>query len=389
MRDAARLQAAIDIVDAVINAARTGGPPADAVVRDYFRSRRYAGSKDRRAVRELVYAMIRRHAEPPASGRASALGLVEDDPLLAPLFDGSEHAPAAIGADEEAATRDAVPGWIEPLLSPLVAEDEREALLDRAPLDVRVNVARVDREGVQSDLGGEATPLSPWGLRFDTDTRIDDTPAFREGRIEVQDEASQLVALACAPQAGQTIVDLCAGAGGKSLALAAAAPEARIIACDVDKRRLGQLPPRAERAGAQVETLLLDPPREVEGLTELSGQADTILVDAPCSGSGTWRRSPELRWRLTPARLDALLQTQTRVLDLAAPLVKPGGRLVYAVCSLIEREGAGQVEAFLSRHSGWRVHTLPDWGQESGGGRLLTPGHDGTDGFFVAMLAKD
>ena len=242
---------------------------------------------------------------------------------------------------------------------------------------------------MQSDLGGEATPLSPWGLRFDTDTRIDDTPAFRDGRIEVQDEASQLVALACAPQAGQTIVDLCAGAGGKSLAMAAAAPEARIIACDVDKRRLGQLPPRAERAGARVETLLLDPPREAEGLAGLSGQADTALVDAPCSGSGTWRRSPELRWRVTPERLDALAQSQTRVLDLAAPLVKTGGRLVYAVCSLIEREGAGQVEAFLSRHSGWKVHPLPDWGRASGGGRLLTPGHDGTDGFFVAMLAKD
>ena len=389
MRPSARLQAAIEIVDAVIAAAREGGPPADAIVRDYFRTRRYAGSKDRRAVRDHVYAMIRRSAEPPVSGRAAALGLAHEDPALRDLFDGSEHSPDPIGSDETPAIAGTVPDWIVPLLSPCVDEDERSALLDRALLDVRVNGAITDRETVREEIGGEPTPLSPLGLRFDTDTRLDVTPAYREGRIEVQDEASQLVALACAPQRGETILDLCAGGGGKSLALAAAAPDARIIASDVDKRRLHQLPPRAERAGAIVETLLLDPPREAEALAAYSGLLDAVLVDAPCSGSGTWRRSPELRWRLSPRRLDALVETQTHVLDLAAPLVRSGGRIIYATCSLIEREGASQAAAFLSRHSGWRAYDGIQFGRASGAGRLLTPGHDGTDGFFIATFVKD
>ncbi|WP_343347076.1 RsmB/NOP family class I SAM-dependent RNA methyltransferase [Sphingomicrobium sp. XHP0239] len=389
MRPAARLQAAIEIVDTVIEAARSGGPPADAIVREYFRTRRYAGSKDRRAVREHVYAMIRRSAVPPASGRAAAIGLVDENAEVRDLFDGSDHGPVPIREDEEGAQAGVVPEWIGALLSPLVGEEGRDALLDRAPLDARVNVARADRGTVRNELGGDFTPLSPWGLRFESETRLDDTPAFREGRIEIQDEASQLVALACDPKAGKTFLDLCAGAGGKSLALAAMEPEARIVAADVDKRRLHQLPPRAERAGAVIETLLMNPPREAEALADFHGRTDGVLVDAPCSGSGTWRRSPELRWRLTPDRLDALVETQARILDLAAPLVRPGGRLVYATCSLIEQEGADQIERFLSRHSGWSVHHDLSFGRQSGAGRLLTPGHEGTDGFFIAALLKD
>ncbi|MCJ7422211.1 RsmB/NOP family class I SAM-dependent RNA methyltransferase [Sphingomicrobium astaxanthinifaciens] len=388
MTPAARLQAAIEIVDTVIDAARGGGAPADVIVRDYFRTRRYAGSKDRRAVRAHVYAMIRRHAAPPPSGRAAALGLAADDPALAALFDGSAHAPAPIAPGEAAPAAGQVPDWLVPRLSPLVDASEHAALLERAPLDVRVNIAKATRDAVRDELGGEPTPLSPWGLRFAAETRLDDTPAFAAGRIEVQDEASQLVALACAPAPGARVLDLCAGAGGKSLALAAMQPAARLVAADVDKRRLGQLPRRAARAGAAIETLLLDPPREADALAPLAGQVDCLLVDAPCSGSGTWRRNPELRWRLTPERLDAFTAIQARLLALAAPLVRPGGRLVYATCSLLEAEGAAQVDAFLSAHSAWSAQDPLAGGRRSGAGRLFTPGHDATDGFFIACLEK-
>jgi 16S rRNA (cytosine967-C5)-methyltransferase len=197
-----------------------------------------------------------------------------------------------------------------------------------------------------------------------------------------------LVAAACDAQPEHRILDLCAGAGGKALALAAAAPRAEILACDTNRARLSQLPPRAERAGATIEIRLLDGGREAAQLAGWQGAADLVLIDAPCSGSGTWRRNPEGRWRLTPARLDRLVGLQARLLDIAAPLVKPGGSLVYAVCSLLGREGAGQVAAFLGRHSSWTVQDALPFGREDGDGRLLTPGHDGTDGFFVARLQR-
>ena len=186
------------------------------------------------------------------------------------------------------------------------------------------------------------------------------------------------------------IIDLCAGAGGKALALAAATSNAvEIIACDTNRQRLSKLPQRADRAGATIATRLLDAPREAEALVALHESADIVLVDAPCSGSGTWRRSPEGRWRLTPQRLDRVIALQARVLDLAAPLVRPGGALVYAVCSLLGREGMDQVASFLGRHSGWSVQDpFTDIGRLDGAGRLLTPGHDMTDGFFVARLVR-
>jgi 16S rRNA (cytosine967-C5)-methyltransferase len=185
------------------------------------------------------------------------------------------------------------------------------------------------------------------------------------------------------------ILDLCAGAGGKALALAAAAPRATIVASDTNRQRLSKLAPRAHRAGAEIDTLLLDGGREAEQLASFEGHADLVLVDAPCSGSGTWRRNPEGRWRLTPQRLERLAKVQAHVLDLAAPLVKPGGALVYAVCSVLAREGKEQVDAFLGRHSSWAVQdALDDMGRVDGAGRLLTPGHDGTDGFFVARLGR-
>ena len=377
MTPAARAQAAIEILDQVIASARNDGPPADAIVTAYFKTRRYAGSKDRRAVRELVFQAVRHSAGTPASGRAALLPVARD------LFDGSPRGPALAADDEQAAEPGIAPDWLRPELSPWA--EVTAALIERAPLDLR---AKPPREPLIAELAAEPTPHSPWGLRLPPDTRISDHPAHLAGRIEVQDEGSQLVALACEPTAGQRIIDLCAGAGGKSLALAAAAPAAEIIACDINLPRLRQLGPRAERAGAtNIAPLLLDPPREAEGLADLAGTADLVLVDAPCSGSGTWRRNPEGRWRLTLERLERLLATQRRVLDLAAPLVKPGGRLVYAVCSLLAREGAGQADAFLSRHSGLKAEdTQLVTGRCDGLGRLLTPAHDGTDGFFIARF---
>lgn len=390
MTPSARVQAAIDVLDEVIASTRDDGPPADAIVQRYFKTRRYAGSKDRRAVRELVYRAIRRSGELPETGRAAMLGVAEDDEEIAELFDGTAHGPAERRAGELNALATLLAGWIVPELSTLVAEGEWPALLERAPLDLRVNVARTSRDQVAEAFeGSKPTRLSPWGLRLPRDARIDQHPAFAEGLVEVQDEGSQLIALACSPESGAGILDLCAGAGGKSLALAAAAPEVTIIASDTSRQRLAQLGPRAERAGAVITTRLLDGGREAAQLADLEGQCDVVLVDAPCSGSGTWRRNPEGRWRLTPERLDRLVKLQARLLDIAAPLVRPGGALVYATCSIIRAEGADQARNFLGRRSSWIVQEVPfDGGRADGPGRLLTPAHDATDGFFVARMVR-
>lgn len=389
MTPAARLQAAIELLDEIIASARDDGPPGDALVTRYFKSRRYAGSSDRRAVRELVFRAIRRSGERPESGRAAAIGLADDDPELRPLF-GQPRGPEPLVEDEQGAPPSVVPSWIEGELSPLVGEGERPALLERAPLDLRVNAARASRDDLLSQfVDAMPTRLSPWGLRLPPDSRVDDHPAFASGLIEVQDEGSQLIALACEPTNGERILDLCAGAGGKALALAAAAPAATILATDSNRARLSRLGPRAERAGAAIETRLLNPPKELDELADWRDGCDVVLVDAPCSGSGTWRRNPEGRWRLTPERLARLGATQALLLDIAAELVRPGGALVYAVCSLLSREGAGQISAFLGARSSW-ISEEPAIaaGRPDGAGRLLTPGHDGTDGFFVARLRR-
>lgn len=389
MTPAARLQAAIEVVDEVIASALEDGPPADAIVSRYFKHRRYAGSKDRRAVRELVFRAIRRSAALPANGRAALLGLVEDEPELERLF-GQPRGPVPKRDEETAAPAGLVPDWLVPELSPHVDVQEWPALLQRAPLDLRVNIARSSRDQLLGQFpDASPTALSPWGIRLPPDRRIDDHPALIAGLTEIQDEGSQLIALACAPANGERIVDLCAGAGGKALALAAAAPEATILATDSNRARLAKLAPRAQRAGALIETQLLNPPNEIAELQAWRGTTDLVLVDAPCSGSGTWRRNPEGRWRLTPERLDRLVGVQARLLDIAAELVKPGGRLVYAVCSLLSREGAGQITAFHARRSSWISDETPiAAGRLDGAGRLLTPGHDGTDGFFVARLRR-
>lgn len=389
MTPAARLQAAAEILDEVIAATRDDGPPADSIVTHYFKTRRYAGSKDRRAVRELVFRAIRRSGDCPASGRSAILGLAETDEALCELF-GDARGPEPRQPKELAASARLIPEWLTAELSPLVTEQEWPALLERAPVDLRVNLIRGSRGKVLAAFADAVpTKLSPWGVRLPPESRVDAHPAFTSGLVEVQDEGSQLIAVACQPKDGETILDLCAGAGGKALALAGAAPRARILATDTNRGRLSKLPARAARAGAIIESRLLNPPREVAELAELRAGCDLVLVDAPCSGSGTWRRNPEGRWRLTPHRLERVTAAQSRLLDIAAELVRPGGRLVYAVCSLLSREGAGQASAFLSRHSSWMGEDPAiESGRVDGPGRLLTPAHDHTDGFFVAEFRR-
>ena len=379
MTPAARTQAAIDLLDAIITAAQEGGAAADTLIARYFAQRRYAGSKDRRAVRELVYAAIRRLGERPASGRAAMLALAATDPALAATFDGSVHGPAPIG-DEAPAAEGLHPRWLsERLAASGIDAGEQRALIERAPLDVRLHPDHTDL-----DLPG-AEPIAglPLARRLPAGTDI----APHTGALEVQDAGSQAVTLAADARPGMTVLDLCAGAGGKSLALAALmGNDGHIIASDVDRARLSRLAPRAEQAGASIiDTRLLNPNYEAEALADV--QADVVLIDAPCSGTGTWRRNPEARWRLTPARLDRLIATQRHVLSVGAAAVKPGGVLVYIVCSLLDGEGAAQVDAFLAAHPGWRAEPLAlPFGRSHHAGTRLTPAHDGTDGFFVARL---
>ena len=388
MTPPARVQAAIELLDGIIEGARSGGAAADTLIARYFKTRRYAGSKDRRAVRELVYRAIRRSGDRPASGRAAMLGLAAEDGDLAGLFDGSGHGPAPIGANEMAAPASAVPGWLRERFDPLLGPEEQGALLGRAPLDLRVNRLKGERDDAMTSLPeAHPTTLSPIGLRLPDGFQVERAEPWRSGLVEIQDEGSQLLALACGARPGHTVVDLCAGAGGKTLALAAEmGNRGRILACDADRSRLSRIGPRLERAGVSiVETRLLDPGAELAALEDVRGSADLVLVDAPCSGTGTWRRNPETRWRLTPDRLERLVALQAHLIDVAAELVRPGGFLVYAVCSLLTEEGRGQAEAVGGRRSAFILQRPPmAGGRPAGDGHILTPAHDGTDGFFVA-----
>lgn len=391
MTPQARVQAAIEVLDLVIEAARRGGAPADRIISDWFRTRRFAGSGDRRAVRELAYAGIRACGEIPESGRSALLLLARRDAALAGLFDGTRHAPAPIAEDEAVAAAGIAPRWlIDALDASGVSEDQAAALLDRAPLDIRVNTLKADRAELELPVAAELL-VAPQGLRLPYGTNVEAWDAYQAGQIEVQDGGSQLTCQAVAAQPGETVIDLCAGAGGKTLALAAAMHgRGRLIACDTDRTRLSRLAPRAQRAGAAlIETRLLNPQREVEALADLIEAADAVLVDAPCSGTGTWRRNPEARWRLSPGEVARYAAVQARLLDLAARLVRPGGRLVFVTCSLLDAEGADQINAFLVRQSGWRAESPGiGAGTPCHQGVRLSPWHDGTDGFFVARLLK-
>lgn len=391
MTPAARVQSAIELLDRVIAAAREQGPPADRILAEWFKSNRYAGSKDRRAIRELVFAAIRACGPVPASGRAAMLRLAASDPALSALFDGSPYGPAIRAGHEPVADGGVAPAWLTARLAASgVAGPEAEALLARAPLDLRVNTLKARREELELPAPGQAT-AAPQGLRLVAGTPVEQWDAWRDGLIEVQDTGSQLACLAVAAAPGETVIDLCAGGGGKTLALAAAMEDrGALIAADTDRQRLARLAPRAGRAGAtMIERRLLDSGRELEALSDLAGRADAVLIDAPCSGTGTWRRNPEARWRLTPATLARLTAVQARLLAIAAALVRPGGRVVYAVCSLLDEEGAHQFDSFLAAHLGFapRELALP-LGGARGKGIRLGPFQDGTDGFFIACATS-
>lgn len=387
MTPAARTQAAIDLLDAIIRAARDGGAAADTLIARWFAERRYAGSKDRRAIRTLVYDAIRLLGERPDSGRAALLALTATQPDLRETFDGSPYGPAAIADDEPAAKPGLAPGWLRKRLFASGIDDrELAALAQRAPLDVRINTLRESAPVLE---GAEPLDYPPNAWRFPPDTAADRLPEFTDGTVEVQDAGSQVVTLASGARPGMAVVDLCAGAGGKTLALAAMmANQGSIIACDIDRNRLSRLAPRAERAGVTIaETRLLNPGKEGDALEGVT--ADLILIDAPCSGTGTWRRNPEARWRLSPDRLSRLIATQAHVLDVAAPHVRVGGSITYIVCSLLDAEGADQVTAFLMRHPGWTAQALAlPLGTRHGAGMRLSPLGSSTDGFFVAKLQR-
>lgn len=390
MTPAARVQSAIELLDAVIAAARVQGAPADRILADWFKAHRFAGSKDRRAIRDLVYDAIRACGPIPASGRAAMLRLVAIRPEIAPLFDGSPYGPATIAADEPVASGGAVPEWLAAALrNSGIGNKVMASLSARAPLDVRVNALKAERGALTLPQPGEPLP-APHGLRFASGTPVESWPEYADGLIEVQDLGSQLIVAALPLLPGDTVIDLCAGAGGKTLALAARLGNAgTIIAADTDKRRLGNLAPRAARAGAQVaHTVLLDPGREMEVLAPFAQLADHVLVDAPCSGSGTWRRGPEARWRLDPAGLRRLTALQDHVLDLAAKVVRPGGTIAFVTCSLLDSEGSDRIAAFLARHPDWQPESLVLAAPATarGAGQRLDPVTTGSDGFFVALL---
>lgn len=399
MTPSARVQTAIEFIDAIIRSARDNGAAADNLIAQGFRERRYMGSKDRRAVRDLVYRVIRAFGDPPLSGRAAMIALAETDADLAALFDGSHYGPAAIDADEPRASGGAVPGWLEDRFAEPVDAAERQALLGRAPLDIRFRPDRIDGGAIRRLWpAARFHDALPAAARLEAGTRIEESPLWEQGALEVQDWGSQAIVAACGgmPNA-RLVIDLCAGAGGKTLALAAQAPETcRIIASDVSRARLDQLEPRRIRAGhGNIETLLLDPGREWERLGALAEKADLVLVDAPCSGAGTWRRNPETRWRLTPERLDRLVDQQRRLIELASRLVRPGGQMVYAVCSLLAAEGPGQIGGWVAGHPDWKVDVpaigmgRPVWfNHGSPAGIIVTPQHDGTDGFFFTRMLK-
>ena len=391
MRPAARLQAAIELLDEIIVGARDNGGSADNIAKKFFKARRYAGSKDRRAVREHVYTAIRRFGERPENARAAMVGLAQEDPELLPLFDGSDYGPRSIADGELTAAGGQIPAWLQGKFGALIDEEEQQALFERAPLHVRWHDPNGGEVSI-SDIWPEAEPLAlPDSYALPAGTRVEDHPLYREGKVEIQDLGSQAIVAAAVQSQPCKILDLCAGAGGKTLGMAALLPEnSQFIAADTDRGRLSRIEPRMRRARTiNVETILLNPERERDSLAELTGQCDLVVVDAPCSGTGTWRRNPELRWRMTPTRLEQTTLLQQRLMRLGGEMVVPGGRLLYAVCSLLDEEGVSQTERFLQNHDGWR-HIEVDLpiGRPYRKGVLLSPYHDGTDGFYFTCLEK-
>jgi len=430
----ARVEAAIGL----LNDIEKGRAPADDTVATYFRRHRFAGVQDRAAISGHIYAVLRHRAlldwwvvragnglEPSARKRMlAALKLIErwTPEEMNRACDGDRFRPGAI-SNEEAAMLAAMPdgaglhkdmppevagnypAWLAPHLQAALGKNlakEMEALNGEAALDLRANALKTDRDKVlaalkREGIGVTPTPLSPLGLRVRERIPLATFDFFKKGFIEVQDEASQIAALLADARPGMRVVDFCAGAGGKTLALAAAMKNrGHLVACDTSAKRLERATERLRRAGASiVQRVALSSERD-KWVKKHAAGFDRVFVDAPCSGTGTWRRNPDAKWRLRPKDVEELAVLQAGILDSAQRLVKPGGRLIYATCSLLKEEDEAQIENFLATHADFSLKPIGEVWRETIGGESphpgdtlrLTPARDGTDGFFVAVMER-
>lgn len=429
MHYAARLQATLDLLTEVHAVAR----PADALVSSWFRANRQLTEADRGFISDLLYALLRHHARlgwwVTRHGREAtprnrllawlALSARQTPDQLKNIFSGKHLEPARLNDNERALlvklqgsaltspampteVRVECPDWAAAALHrrfPETFEQDVAALLDPAPLDLRVNPLKGQRDSILQalrDLGLPAEPsaLAPHGIRVRERPSLTRLPMLKTGEVEIQDEGSQLVALMVDARPGDRVVDFCAGAGGKTLAIAAQmANKGHVIACDVLDIRLKRAAERFRRAGLHnIETRPLANERD-KWVKRHKGGFDRVLVDAPCSGTGTWRRNPDARWRVLGPGLENLLPLQASILDSAARLVKPGGRLVYATCSLLLEENEEQVAAFLATHPDFRVVPLSEAAPGLTGSThpdylALTPARNDTDGFFAAVMQR-
>ena len=414
MTPAARVQATIEVLSLLL----TGTQAADRALRQYFRQRRYAGSRDRAAVAELLFDVLRDysygrwHAGPHLTPRQAVLiHLLRAGTNPLPLFSGEGHGPVVLDEAEQALletvrthaeqppawVRVNCPEWIYPRFEvALGAETEQElaTMNERAPVDLRVNLLKSNRDRVIEVLAEDGIAAAP-GAICPTAVRLQERVDLRnhwlylQGHVEVQDEGSQAIAALCAPAPGEQIVDFCAGAGGKALALASSmAGKGQIYALDNDAKRLARLKPRLDRARAhniQMHALQGDAD---PWLASMAARIDCVLVDAPCTGSGAWRRQPEARWQLREDTLPRLQGLQDRILAQASRLVKPGGRLIYATCSLLAEENEERIAAFLAAHPDFsQLRSRTDVSDD--GSLRLTPLRHGTDGFFAISLLRE
>jgi 16S rRNA (cytosine967-C5)-methyltransferase len=431
MTPAARLSAAIELIDTI----ERERVPAAKALKEWGTAHRFAGSGDRAAIAGLVWDVLRRYASSAYvmdadTARARLIGMLRlerdmDTPTMAALFDGGRYAPAPLTKAEEdalasrsledapAAVAGDYPDWLDPHLARVFGEDraaEATAMASRAPLDLRVNTLKGSRDKVLSSLshlGAKPTPWSQVGLRIElsADARnpgVQSEEDFVKGAIEVQDEGSQLAALFTAAKPGEQVIDLCAGAGGKTLALAALMQgKGRLIATDRDKRQLAPIHERLSRAGVH-NADIRSPKGEADPLADIRSTADLVVIDAPCTGTGTWRRNPDAKWRMRPGALEIRLKDQAEVLERAVPLVKPGGRIAYITCSVLSEENGEQVAAFVARHPEFSVlapeqtasvlwdkaEAFAEAALQSPEGWLMTPRRTGTDGFFVSVMKR-